>query len=73
MPPLPWGPGPPGEEDVGLIFEVEAQQGRVVFLGTIFLVTITAMRARLGGQEGAGPLSSQLGQPLGQLTEVGGV
>ena len=55
----PWGQGPPGEEDVGLIFEMEAQEGRVVFLGALLLVAVTAGRARQQGGEGAHPPSTQ--------------
>lgn len=39
------GPSPPGEQDVGLILEVEAQKGRVVFLGALLLIAVTARRA----------------------------
>lgn len=71
-PPGPWGPGPPGEEDVSLIFKVEAQGGRVVFLGVLLLVTVTAERARQCGQEGAGPPSTQLSPHIHWLTAAGG-
>lgn len=56
----PRGPGPPGEEDIGLVLEVEAQKGRVVFLGALLLIAVTARRAgRASGHEGAAlpPLS----------------
>lgn len=39
------GPSPPGEQDVGLVLEVEAQKGRVVFLGALLLIAVTARRA----------------------------
>ena len=46
-----WAPPcPPGEEDISLIFEVEAQEGRVVFLGALLLITVTARRATWSGQ-----------------------
>lgn len=38
------GPSPPGEQDVGLVLEVEAQKGRVVFLGALLLIAVTARR-----------------------------
>lgn len=46
LPPGAQGHSPPGEEDVSLIFEVEAQEGRVISLGALVLVTVTARRAR---------------------------
>ena len=39
------GPSPPGEQDVGLILEVEVQKGRVVFHGAFLLIAVTARRA----------------------------
>lgn len=47
--PLWAGRGPPGEEDVGLVLEVEAHQGHVVFLGGVLLVTVTVGTVGSGG------------------------
>lgn len=43
--PGPWGCGPPGKEDIGLILEVEVQEGCVVFLSALLLIAVTARRA----------------------------
>ena len=67
---VPQGPGPPGEEDVSLVLEVKAQKGRVVFLGALLLIAVTARRAsRTCGHEGAAlpPLSPHTLIASGQL------
>lgn len=43
----------PGEEQVGLVLELEVEVGNVVLLGTLLLLAVTGTAAGPGGQAGA--------------------
>lgn len=47
---------PPGKEDICFIFEVKAQEGRVVICGVVLLVTVTTRGVGIREDTGTGIL-----------------
>lgn len=50
---------PPGKEDVCFIFEVKAQEGRVIVCGAVLLVTVTTSGVGIREDTGTGILETE--------------